>query len=212
MQNSTFLGTTSSVRKHHLYSAASLAAGVLASSLLLGTSAAQAANVELDNDDNVIRVTNLELNFDDDALDGFYNVDFITGVGSDIYGFNPAEFDFFPAEENSAAIIQLNNTLNLAGTVPVGAGSIGSDQYFVPAIEFNFPLPPIDIWGAFGAENLLGLWDACETNCLSGITAMRPGDVHTFAKFSAVPVPAAVWLFGSGLLGLIGVARRKKTA
>ena len=27
---------------------------------------------------------------------------------------------------------------------------------------------------------------------------------------SAVPVPAAVWLFGSGLIGLIGVARRKK--
>ena len=26
----------------------------------------------------------------------------------------------------------------------------------------------------------------------------------------AVPVPAAVWLFGSGLLGLIGVARRRK--
>ena len=26
----------------------------------------------------------------------------------------------------------------------------------------------------------------------------------------AVPVPAAVWLFGSGLLGLVGVARRKK--
>lgn len=27
---------------------------------------------------------------------------------------------------------------------------------------------------------------------------------------SAVPVPAAIWLFGSGLLGLVGVARRKK--
>ncbi|MEA2093731.1 MAG: VPLPA-CTERM sorting domain-containing protein [Pseudomonadota bacterium] len=27
-----------------------------------------------------------------------------------------------------------------------------------------------------------------------------------------VPVPAAVWLFGSGLLGLVGMARRKKTA
>ena len=26
-----------------------------------------------------------------------------------------------------------------------------------------------------------------------------------------VPVPAAVWLFGSGLIGLIGVARRKKS-
>lgn len=30
-------------------------------------------------------------------------------------------------------------------------------------------------------------------------------------EVSAVPVPAAVWLFGSGLIGLIGVARRKKS-
>ena len=34
--------------------------------------------------------------------------------------------------------------------------------------------------------------------------AVQSGDV------SAVPVPAAVWLFGSGLVGLIGVARCKK--
>lgn len=27
---------------------------------------------------------------------------------------------------------------------------------------------------------------------------------------SAVPVPAAIWLFGSGLLGLVGIARRKQ--
>lgn len=30
------------------------------------------------------------------------------------------------------------------------------------------------------------------------------------ASLTQVPVPAAVWLFGSGLLGLIGIARRKK--
>jgi len=29
-------------------------------------------------------------------------------------------------------------------------------------------------------------------------------------RVAAVPVPAAVWLFGSGLLGLIGMARRRK--
>jgi hypothetical protein len=28
--------------------------------------------------------------------------------------------------------------------------------------------------------------------------------------FQAVPVPAAAWLFGSGLLGLLGMARRKR--
>ena len=32
------------------------------------------------------------------------------------------------------------------------------------------------------------------------------------AVFSPVPIPAAVWLFGSGLLGLVGMARRKKAA
>ena len=30
--------------------------------------------------------------------------------------------------------------------------------------------------------------------------------------YQVVPIPAAVWLFGSGLLGLIGISRRKKAA
>jgi hypothetical protein len=30
-------------------------------------------------------------------------------------------------------------------------------------------------------------------------------------SLTAVPVPAAVWLFGSGLIGLIGIARRRKS-
>ena len=33
----------------------------------------------------------------------------------------------------------------------------------------------------------------------------------TVTGVSAVPVPAAVWLLGSGLLGLVGVARRKRS-
>jgi len=30
--------------------------------------------------------------------------------------------------------------------------------------------------------------------------------------YQAVPVPAAAWLFGSGLISLVGMARRKKAA
>ncbi len=36
------------------------------------------------------------------------------------------------------------------------------------------------------------------------------GFVDSSGSASAVPVPAAVWLFGSGLLGLVGIARRKQ--
>jgi hypothetical protein len=57
------------------------------------------------------------------------------------------------------------------------------------------------------------------------LSSIPPGDIRAFValKFvqgpgddsaygaAVVPVPAAVWLFGSGLLGLVGVARRKKT-
>jgi len=36
--------------------------------------------------------------------------------------------------------------------------------------------------------------------------------LHLEGHVTAVPVPAAVWLFGSGLLGLAGVARRRKSS
>ena len=39
-----------------------------------------------------------------------------------------------------------------------------------------------------------------------------PGQAPTWqGTVSAVPVPSAVWLFGSGLIGLVGFARRKKS-
>jgi hypothetical protein len=42
----------------------------------------------------------------------------------------------------------------------------------------------------------------------AAITTVRA----TFTKVNAVPVPAAAWLFGSGLLGLAGTARRRRAA
>lgn len=57
--------------------------------------------------------------------------------------------------------------------------------------------------------NLMGTWDA------SGIFGGDGGGAppHNLNHISAyvVPLPAAIWLFGFGLLGLIGVARRRKT-
>ena len=45
------------------------------------------------------------------------------------------------------------------------------------------------------------------------LTASTAGDGY-FTNFvvGTVPIPATVWLFGSGLLGLVGMAGRRKTA
>jgi hypothetical protein len=182
---------------------------------LLSASTAQAATVELNGSGNVIRVTNLEINFDNNALDGFYNVEFITSTGSTLFGTEPANFPFPLAEDMLTATIQLNDALSGAPAVPTGAGIVGAGRYLVPAIEFDFPFPPDfpTVWAAATGQYFAtagGTWEQCQgDDCVAGITVLPPGSVATFATFSAVPVPAAAWLFGSGLLGLIGIARRK---
>jgi len=45
-----------------------------------------------------------------------------------------------------------------------------------------------------------------------GFNANFDFDNMTLISDGIIPVPAAVWLFSSGLLGLVGMARRKKAA
>jgi len=96
-------------------------------------------------------------------------------------------------------------------------------------ILFDFPPPPGQQAARFNAgENLV-----YEITGIPGLTAdsfnffATPaggfGPYLSVARFQdtgplqedsdwvgAVPVPAAVWLFGSGLLGLVGIARRRR--
>lgn len=48
------------------------------------------------------------------------------------------------------------------------------------------------------------------TNSFDDLAFTMFGDWRSDIELVVVPVPAAVWLFGSGLLGLAGVARRKR--
>ena len=61
------------------------------------------------------------------------------------------------------------------------------------------------ISGTQSADLLAGLWHInIHTTTFSG------GEIRGQVQLSAVPIPAAAWLFSSGLLGLVGIARCKK--
>ena len=61
---------------------------------------------------------------------------------------------------------------------------------------------------ADGVLALCGWWNY--GNCIADEGDAPYAQVDYTYEVSSVPVPAAVWLFGSALLGLAGVARRKK--
>ena len=67
-------------------------------------------------------------------------------------------------------------------------------------------------YSLFSAVNLLGV--SIDTLRID-LGPAGPGPTHIddiVLNTSVVPVPAAVWLFASGLIGLIGVAKRKARA
>jgi hypothetical protein len=83
---------------------------------------------------------------------------------------------------------------HIAGALPsvMTAGGVGPtlnlwDLYNASQVDFGFEL---------GIKQLGQL----QINAQTGELTLTP---------SAVPVPAALWLFGSGLIGLVGVSRRK---
>lgn len=58
------------------------------------------------------------------------------------------------------------------------------------------------------------VWDNDDWNSISigdsfSTTSGTPINALVYRDASVVPIPSAVWLFGSGLIGLIGLARRK---
>ncbi len=103
-----------------------------------------------------------------------------------------------------------------------GTGSLGTLVYDLDAggdnsvllNYINFPgsgkldmymLIPVSVIGT-NADDYLYLFSAFNESTSDGFEEWARKLEGTF---TVIPVPAAAWLFGSGLLGLIGIARRK---
>ena len=106
--------------------------------------------------------------------------------------------------------LQANTDYLLVWSAQPGAPYLGTKRKGTPDQMIND-----GIAGVFTGEIMYSRNDGSSwysTNQYGFDYASLNGIISTNVTVSAVPVPAAVWLFGSGLLGLIGISRRKKSA
>jgi hypothetical protein len=110
----------------------------------------------------------------------------------------------------------INNDLNTGGVLSpltTGTETTGSGLY---------PAPAQQKYGLIGAPDMSSVGTAAQffgytgNNVAGTLNSYLLGSATLGADgtlaINAVPLPAAVWLFGSGLMGLVGVSRRRKAA
>ena len=103
----------------------------------------------------------------------------------------------------------------IGNTEPNELGGGAADGYY-ENISVSFSLLNEDVTGIhIDMFTINGAWSDATSN-KKLVTAFAPfshdAQITTAQPPAAVPVPAAVWLFGSGLIGLVGITRRKKAA
>lgn len=142
-----------------------------------------------------------------------------------VYAGNTADF---------TATLYTDNGSNRPGTVLGTGGTVSLNAGNNQLVNFDFASQGISLaagttyWFALYSSNKdNSLWaktsDLSETELAgwsiadihraissSGWGTVSPSDVMFAVNVSAVPVPAAAWLFGSDLVGLIGIARLKQ--
>ena len=143
-----------------------------------------------------------------------YNVRFIIGSFDSIFG-GPEGLDFTTSFDAGLAAQALLDAYDMFPTydddpeLTIGV-STATGRIWTPYNALDRDLPN-DTATSRVYKNTSGTSlnpDAIEN---SGVIRSAVKVYADWENVSAVPVPAAVWLFASGLIGLVGVARRKQS-
>ena len=92
---------------------------------------------------------------------------------------------------------------SIAMTITVGSETYTDAEEFLGGASLYFS------GGAFNGLDYSATDLTFDSFNFSFVSTGQLAGTWTTATISPVPVPAAAWLFGSGLLGLVGLARRK---
>ena len=145
-------------------------------------------------------ITETVLNSDGSTTDYIFNegnsswrLDQAPNTTLNVVGIDPFEILLLQAFIGGSSPIEAENTLFLESTA--------LDQRIFWAVPATGPEPNLFASQVISTGTFNGVYET-DTN----------GNLLIGRRVPEVPVPAAVWLFGSGLLGLVGMARRKKAA
>lgn len=128
---------------------------------------------------------------------GTRNIDvFVVAAGNSMFGAGKVY------STNATAFGSNNCTTTVKNCLWDGPGWVGGNAANRPLPSQLWMMASID----GNADGVMGI--PMQDGPFTGFNANFNATMT--ATPAAVPVPAAVWLFGSGLLGLVGVARRKK--
>lgn len=105
----------------------------------------------------------------------------------------------------------INGSTQVFSWAPDGsAGGISGGAEIADPFSLNMGFAQL-VNGAYLNDQINGHFRAITSSLSSGVYNLNVTMTNT-AQVETVPVPAAAWLLGSGLVGLLGVARRQQQA
>ncbi|WP_202526129.1 hypothetical protein [Sneathiella litorea] len=150
------------------------------------------------------------------TYNGYFTYD---NAGLDLNGFNLA-----PGSINSPALPEDGLETSLVMNISSTAVSVSFDETTAGSSFLDFAAGELTGWAIGG--NILGFGTVSNATALdfslsNNLLAFNTGSIEgglmygrspdwQVTELSAVPLPGAVWAFGAGLLGLLGLKRRRK--
>ena len=178
-----------------------------------------AATVVFDPDNtSLLRVVNrieaLDINVT--GFNGTYDVIFTSDSFDNVQptGAHPL-YDLYSSDPTTglnvanAVVDQIITVLNTTDANKVGPSTIVNSGFlYLPYTDGTVADTVLAARGRYLSISEPYFWENLGTP--AGLTSYVTDGFVYASLVSTVPIPAAIWLFGSGFIGLVGIARRKK--